>query len=80
MIPLREIGLKSRANKEDLANLNIQPADPDKSKFKRNVIDMNQKIKDKLKNHKLFQEHVYNVLHNSNIGKSTALYIRPSTL
>ena len=26
------------------------------------------------------EEHVYNVLHNSNIGKSTALYIRPSTL
>ena len=46
MIPLREIGLKSaRANKEDLANLNIQPADPDKSKFKRNVIDMKQKNK-----------------------------------
>ena len=46
MIPLREIGLKSaRANKEELANLNIQPADPDKSKFKRNVIDMKQKNK-----------------------------------
>ena len=46
MIPLREIGLKStRANKEDLANLSIQPADPDKSKFKRNVIDMKQKNK-----------------------------------
>ena len=31
---------------------------------------MKQKIKDKLKNNnKSFQEHVYNVLHNSNIGK-----------
>ena len=36
---------------------------------------MKQKIKDKLKNNnKSFQEHVYNVLHNSNIGKTTALY------
>ena len=35
---------------------------------------MKQKIKDKLKNHKPFQEHVYNILHNSNIGKTTALY------
>ena len=36
---------------------------------------MKQKIKDNLKNHnKPFQEHVYIVLHNSNIGKTTALY------
>ena len=49
-----------------------------KVNFKRNVIDMKQTIKDKLVNHKPFQEHVYNVLHNSNIGKTLhymAIYI-----
>ena len=36
---------------------------------------MKQNIKDKLdNNNNPFQEHVYNVLQNSNIGKTTVLY------
>ena len=75
MIPLRKIKLTSaKSNKSNIHDSKIVPADPEKSKFNRDVLKMKTEIKEQIKNIKIpFETHCCQVLLKSTCGRNTSL-------
>ena len=77
MIPLRQLKVKSaRSRKKFVHNEKIVPADPDKSKMKRNVLDMKAEVSKKLATFPLsesFENHCFNVLGKYDAGIKSSL-------
>ena len=73
MTSLKDIKVKSAKLKKKNGKICITPADPNTSLSKRNVTAMIQKLKEKLKEEKPVETHIYNVLMNSNIGRKSSV-------
>ena len=75
MMPLRKIKLTSaKSNKSNIHDSKIVPADPEKSKFNRDVLKMKTEIKEQIKKIKIpFETHCYQVLSKSTCGRNTSL-------
>ena len=75
MVPLRQIKLTSARISKNAKKKDLVAADPDNSRFKRDVETTLKEVKDDIeKMKKPFSEHVYNVLQNSNIGRHSSLF------
>ena len=73
MVPLKQLKPKSAGMKIKQNKVDICPADPQNSYFKRDVSKIILKLKEKLKKEKPVEPHIHSVLINSKIGKMSSV-------
>lgn len=73
MVPLKAIKVKSANVKKKNGKVVLNVADPSESYFKRDVTSIMKTLKEKLKNEKPVEQHVYQVLMKTDLGKTTSL-------
>ena len=69
MVPLKQLKPKSADMKIKQNKVDICPADPQNSYFKRDVPNIILNLKEKLKKEKPVEPHIHSVLMNSKTGK-----------
>ena len=73
MVPLKQLKPKSAGMKIKQNKVDICPADPQNSYFKRDVPNIILNLKEKLKKEKPVEPHIHSVLINSKIGKMSSV-------
>ena len=76
MIPLKQIKPKSTGVKIKQIKVDISPADPQKSYFKRDLLNIILNLKEKLKKQKAIEPHTPSVPMNSKTGKTSFIGFR----